>query len=82
MKHTGTHTNTDTPLLMVFDKVLVAVKLINDVFNLYCVGNTQPKSLWYLHIFLSTFSEAAFTSHDAQAATLCKLPHHRESFDY
>ncbi len=53
--HTHTHEHTDTPRLMLFDRGLAAVKLIKDVLNLYCVGNTQPKSLCYLHMFLSTF---------------------------
>lgn len=47
--HASAHTHTQkytlkyTHQLMLFDKGLAAVKIINDVFNLYCVGNTQLK---------------------------------------
>lgn len=67
-KQTQTHTqhrrayeHTYTPLLMLFDKGLAAVKLIKVVFNLYCVWNTQPKSLCYRHIFLNTFKRPLST---------------------
>lgn len=61
VKHTSRHKHTHTqntqiyPFWYYFDEGLAAVKFIKDVFNLYWVGNTQPKSLCYLHIFLSTF---------------------------